>query len=136
METGMIRAIALVFVGGAVGAVIRELLMLGVPTAKDGFVWSIFLANVVASFILGFVTGLHSRKAIGTDASLLLGTGLTGGMSTFSSLVYATYVLLAGTAAAGGVGILYVGANLIVGLALVSVGLKAGEAVGRSNHRG
>lgn len=34
----MAQAIILVFVGGAAGAVIRELLMLGVPTARDGFV--------------------------------------------------------------------------------------------------
>ena len=128
------RAIALVFIGGAVGAVIRELLMLGVPTAKDGFVWSIFVANVVAAFILGVVTGLHSRKAIGTDTNLLLGTGLTGGMSTFSSLVYATFVLLAGSAA--GVGLLYIGANLIVGFALVLGGLKVGESIGRGNRPG
>ncbi len=122
------RAVALVFIGGAVGAVIRELLMLGVPTAKDGFVWSIFVANVVAAFILGTVTALHSRNALGSDANLLLGTGLTGGMSTFSSLVYATFVLLAGSAV--GAGVLYIGANLIVGFALALAGFKFGESLG------
>ncbi|MFL0417307.1 CrcB family protein [uncultured Sphingomonas sp.] len=117
------------FIGGAVGAVIRELLMLSVPTAKDGFVWSIFVANIVAAFILGMVTALHSRKALGTDANLMLGTGLTGGMSTFSSLVYATFVLLAGSAV--GAGLLYIGANLIVGFALALAGLKFGRSIGR-----
>jgi len=130
------RAIALVFVGGAVGAVIRELLMLGVPTARDGFVGSIFIANIVAAFILGVVTGLHSRKVIGTNGNLLLGTGLTGGMSTFSSLVYATFVLLAGSAADFRVGLLYVGANLVVGFMLVLAGLKIGEAIGGKNLPG
>ncbi|MDF2494929.1 CrcB family protein [Sphingomonas sp.] len=132
----MVRAIALVFVGGAVGAVIRELLMLGVPTARDGFVWSIFVANVVASFILGLINGLHSRQALGNDANLLLGTGVCGGMSTFSSLVYATFVLMAGSAVGMRVGLVYVGANLIVGFVLVMAGLKVGESMGaRDAHR-
>ena len=132
----MVRAIALVFVGGAVGAVIRELLMLGVPTARDGFVWSIFVANVVASFILGLINGLHSRQALGKDANLLLGTGVCGGMSTFSSLVYATFVLMAGSAVGMRVGLVYVGANLIVGFVLVMAGLKVGESMGaRDAHR-
>jgi len=127
---GVIRTVALVFTGGAVGAVIRELLMLGVPTARDGFVWSIFVANVVASFILGWVNGLHSRNAIGADANLFLGTGLTGGMSTFSSLVYATFVLLAGSAVGARVGLVYAGANLVIGFVLMAAGLKLGETVG------
>ncbi|RSV13330.1 fluoride ion transporter CrcB [Sphingomonas sp. ABOLG] len=126
----MAQAIILVFVGGAVGAVMRELLMLGVPTARDGFVWSIFVANVVASLILGLITGLHARQALGAKANLLLGTGLCGGMSTFSSLVYATYVLLAGSALSAGVGLAYVGANLVVGFVLVLAGLRVGDVIG------
>lgn len=126
----MAQAIILVFVGGAAGAVIRELLMLGVPTARDGFVWSIFVANVVASLILGLITGLHARQALGAKANLLLGTGLCGGMSTFSSLVHATYVLLAGSALSAGVGLAYVGANLVVGFVLVLAGLRVGDVIG------
>ena len=131
----MIRTVILVFAGGAVGAVIRELLMLGVPTARDGFVWSIFIANVVASFILGWVNGLNSRGAIGADANLFLGTGLTGGMSTFSSLAYATFVLLSGSAMGMRVGLVYAGANLVIGFVLMAAGLKLGEMVGAGRRR-
>lgn len=85
---------------------------------------------MVASLILGLITGLHARQALGAKANLLLGTGLCGGMSTFSSLVYATYVLLAGSALSAGVGLAYVGANLVVGFVLVLAGLRVGDVIG------
>jgi CrcB protein len=131
----MIRAIALVFVGGAVGAVIRELLMMGVPTARDGFVWSIFVGNVVAAFVLGLVNGLNTRQAIQADTNLFLGTGLTGGLSTFSSLAYATFVLLSTSELRASVGVVYASANLVVGFVLVMAGLKIGESLGAKNNR-
>ena len=131
----MIRAIALVFVGGAAGAVIRELLMLGVPTARDGFVWSIFVGNVVAAFVLGLVNGLNSRHAIQADTNLFLGTGLTGGLSTFSSLAYATFVLLSTSELRASVGVVYASANLVVGFVLVMAGLKIGESLGAKNNQ-
>jgi len=101
-----------------------------VPTARDGFVWSIFVANVVASFVLGLVTGLHSRGALGVDANSLLGTGLTGGMSTFSSFVYGAFALFAASQIGASAGLLYAGASLIVGFALMLLGLKIGEGAG------
>jgi len=122
----MFRAIVLVFIGGAVGAVIRELLMLQIPDGRDGFPWSIFVANVVASFVLGLVNGLHSRGALGSDANLLVGTGVTGGMSTFSSFAYATFVLWTTSEIGASVGIVYALASLAVGLAAVLLGLKVG----------
>ena len=55
----MLRIIALVFLGGGIGALVRELLMLGVRFEYDGFPLDILTANVVGSLILGIAAGLH-----------------------------------------------------------------------------
>ena len=135
-EGGMLQTVILVFLGGAVGATIRELLMLGVPTGRDGFPYSIFVANIVASFVLGLVNGLHSHGAIGTRANLFVGTGLTGGMSTFSSFVYATFVLLTTSTIGLSVGLLYAVLSLLIGFVAVLLGLRAGEMLSRQGDGG
>jgi CrcB protein len=68
-------AVLLVFIGGAVGAVAREVLMLVVPTLSHGFPLDILVANVVASLLIGFSTGRHNRKGIDDDWHLLVTTG-------------------------------------------------------------
>jgi CrcB protein len=47
-EMPMLRTTLFVFVGGGLGAGARELLMLGVPHAFDGFPLDILAANVIA----------------------------------------------------------------------------------------
>ena len=123
----MLNAIILVFVGGAVGAVLRELLMLSVPSLSDGFPMDIFVANIVASFLLGLITGLHNRRAVSDDVSTLVGTGIMGGLSTFSSFAYGSVVLMSASAAAAGVAAAYVIISLIVGFVAVAAGMKLGE---------
>ncbi len=54
----------LVFIGGAIGAICRELLMISVPTMNDHFPLDIFIANIVASLLLGIVAGLLMRNKI------------------------------------------------------------------------
>ena len=67
-------AVLLVFIGGAVGAIARELLMLLVPTLSGGFPLDILIANVVASLLIGFSTGRHNRKAINDGSHLTVTT--------------------------------------------------------------
>jgi fluoride exporter len=87
-------AALLVLVGGAVGAIAREFLMLLVPTLSRGFPLDILVANVVASFLIGFSTGRHDRKIINDGWYLMVTTGIMGGLSTFSSFAYASIVLM------------------------------------------
>src|SRR5580765_780014 len=87
-------AVPLVFIGGAVGAIAREFLMLLVPTLSRGFPLDILVANVVAALLIGFSTGRHNRKAIDDRWHLMVTTGTMGGLSTFSSFVYASSVLM------------------------------------------
>lgn len=65
---------------GGVGAVLRYLVDLGIAQlAGRRFPWGIFLVNLSGSFALGLVT------AALPGAEILLGAGLLGGYTTFST---------------------------------------------------
>jgi len=123
----VIRIVLTVFVGGALGAVLRELLMLMVPTLSRGFPLDILVANLVATFLLGLIAGLHSRKVSSDAVYALIGTGLTGGLSTFSSFAYGSSVLMTGSATGILVASAYVVISLFMGYIAVIVGMKLGE---------
>lgn len=123
----MFKTIVFVFAGGALGAVFREFLMLGVPKLLDGFPLDILLANLIASFLLGWVTALHSRKAVSGDVNTLLGTGVSGGLSTFSSFAYGVSVLMSAFAASAVVAAGYVVVSLVAGYFAISVGMAMGS---------
>jgi len=122
----MINAIILVFIGGALGALGREFLMLGIPDLSDGFPMPIFVANVVASFLLGLITGLHQRRAVTDDVNTQVGTGVMGGLSTFSSFVYGAVVVMGASATGMTVALAYLAASLLIGYAAVWAGYRLG----------
>jgi CrcB protein len=74
---------------GAVGAVARFLLdgMVSVR-ADSSFPWGTLVVNLTGAFALGFVTGKLSG-----DAQLLVGTGLLGGYTTFSTWMFESHRL-------------------------------------------
>ena len=84
----MVNIVTLVFVGGALGAILREFTMLMVPNLADKFPLDILVANLVATFLLGLVAALHRRQIVSEGAEMLVGTGIAGGLSTFSSFAY------------------------------------------------
>ena len=61
--------------GGGLGAMLREFVMLMVPNPVDGFPLDILVANLVAAFLLGLVTALHGRRVLSDDVYMLLGAG-------------------------------------------------------------
>jgi fluoride exporter len=115
-----------VFVGGALGAMLREFVMLMVPNLADGFPLDILVANLVAAYLLGVVAALHSRQVVSDDVNMLVGTGLTGGLSTFSSFAYGMAVLTTASTASAVVASAYVVISLVLGYIAVIVGLKLG----------
>ena len=123
----MIDIVILVFIGGAVGAMVREFIMLMVPPLADGFPMDILVANVVASFLLGLVTALYNGKIHSSDVNTHVGTGVMGGMSTFSSFAYGSAVLMQQPPASAMVAVAYVVVSIVVGYAAVLCGLKLGE---------
>lgn len=70
-------------VAGGAGAGLRYLLDRLVP-ARGGFPLGILVVNVTGSFALGVLTGLGS--VIAPDAAFVLGAGLLGGYTTFSTV--------------------------------------------------
>jgi len=122
----VVNIVILVFVGGALGAMLREFTMLMVPNLADNFPLDILVANLVAAFLLGLVTGLHRRQIVSEGAEMLVGTGIAGGLSTFSSFVYGVGVLMLASAASAVVASVYVVISLVLSYFAVTVGLKLG----------
>ncbi len=122
----MLKSATLVLVGGALGAVLREYMMLVVPTPTDKFPLDILVANVVASFLLGYVTGLYRRNVVSEGVDLVIGPGITGGLSTFSSFAYGTVVLMLTSIASAVVASVYVLISLTLGYLAVIAGLRLG----------
>ena len=123
----MIKIVVVVFVGGGLGAVLRELCMLIVPPLADGFPLDILAANLGASFLLGFATALHRRKAVSDGVNSLVGTGIAGGLSTFSSFVYGVAVLVTDSAASALVASAYVVVSILMGYVAVLAGARLGR---------
>jgi CrcB protein len=81
------RALAAIFVGGALGALARVGLDLQFPPAAGTWPWATFSINITGSFLLGyFATRLQDRLPQSTYRRPLLGTGLCGTYTTFSTM--------------------------------------------------
>ena len=122
----MLDYFIVVFVGGAVGSILREFTMLTVPNLADGFPMDILVANLVATFLLALVTALHRRQIMSDKTNMLIGTGIMGGLSTFSSFAYGVVVLMSTSTASAIVALVYVVTSLVLGYIAIVVGLKLG----------
>ena len=129
----MLKIVILVFVGGALGAMLREFLMLMVPQGSRGFPLDILVANLVAALLLGLVAALHSRKVASDGVYALLGTGIAGGLSTFSSFAYGSAVLMTRSTTSAVVALAYVLISLVTGYIATIAGMKICEQ--RSDSR-
>jgi len=120
----VLNFVIVVFVGGALGAMLREFIMLLVPPLSDRFPLDILVANIVAAFLLGLVTALHGRRAVSDRVNVLVATGVTGGLSTFSSLVYGAVVLMSTSKASAVVPSGYLVTSLVLGYIALIGGMK------------
>lgn len=120
--------VILIFVGGAFGAICRELLMLGVPSLSDGFPLDILAANIIASFLLGITAALLQRNRINQYVNALVATGIMGGLSTFSSFVYGTFEIISSPGLLV-TGISYLLVSIAGGFLAVMAGLFLGNQV-------
>jgi CrcB protein len=81
------QEIAAIFAGGALGTLARAGLAEAFPHGATAWPWPTFAVNIVAAFLLGyFVTRLQERLPLSSYRRPLLGTGLCGGLSTFSTM--------------------------------------------------
>lgn len=122
----MINIVILVIAGGALGAMLREFVMLMVPPLAVGFPLDILVANIVAAFLLGVVSALHGRKVLSDSVNTMLGTGVMGGLSTFSSFAYGSVVLMGESTASALIALAYVVISVVLGYLAVIAGLRLG----------
>jgi fluoride exporter len=81
------RAVAAIFAGGAVGALARAGLAQAFPSSPAHWPWPTFAVNILGAFLVGyFVTRLQERLPLSSYRRPLLGTGMCGGLTTFSTM--------------------------------------------------
>jgi fluoride exporter len=87
--------VAMVLLGGAIGAPLRYLTDLVVQSRHDSvFPWGTFTVNVVGSLVLGVVAALVDGLGLASWVLALVGTGICGALTTFSTFGFETVRLL------------------------------------------
>lgn len=119
----MIRTLAAVAAGGAIGAVARYLVfVLATRVLGAGFPWGTLIVNVAGSFVLAcLIETMALRWSISQEMRAFLVIGVLGAFTTFSTFSMDVAVLYhrgALTAAAG-----YVLASVVLSIAAFFLGL-------------
>jgi CrcB protein len=114
------REIAAIFVGGAAGTLLRAALSEAFPLPATAWPWPIFAVNIAAAFVLGYaVTRLQERLPLSAYRRPLIGTGICGGLSTFSTMQVELLKML--QAHAWGLAAGYAAASVVAGYAAIHV---------------
>nr|WP_024126995.1 fluoride efflux transporter CrcB [Streptomyces sp. F8]AHE39716.1 Camphor resistance crcb protein [Streptomyces sp. F8] len=118
----------LVIAGAAVGAPLRYLTDRAVQKRHDTvFPWGTFAVNVAGCLVLGVLTGAVTYGAASHSVQLLVGTGLCGALTTYSTFSYETLRLAeAGAKFFAAANVI---ASVVAGLGAVYVGLAVAEAL-------
>jgi fluoride exporter len=102
-------------VGGILGALARYAVSVGLPAPSEAFPWSTLIVNVSGSAVLGaLLVVMVERFPAHRTARLLLGTGLIGAYTTFSTYTVQAVVLIRNGHPGTSVG--YAIASLILGI--------------------
>ena len=82
------RELGAIFLGGAAGALARAGLVEALPARPGTWPWATFIVNIAAAGLLGYlVTRMQERLPPDAYRRSLLGTGLCGALSTFSTMM-------------------------------------------------
>jgi fluoride exporter len=83
---GQLPAVAVVAVGGGLGAAARYAAALWWPSAGSGFPWTTFWVNVVGCAVIGvFLVLITEALTVHRLVRPFFGTGVLGGFTTFST---------------------------------------------------
>ena len=130
--------LAVIAVGGAIGSLGRWAVGELVPHDPGGFAWSTFAVNVSGALLLGLLMAFMADLLASTRyVRPLLGVGVLGGWTTFSTYMFDARAGLAADRVP--TALLYLGGTVVVGLVAVWLGLVAGRwvivAAGRAGRR-
>jgi fluoride exporter len=114
------RELGAIFAGGAVGAVLRAVLVKALPHGATGWPWATFAVNVIGCFLLGyFATRLQERLPISAYRRPFAGTGLCGALTTFSTMQVELLDMVRANRA--GLAAAYAAATVLAGFLAVTV---------------
>ena len=117
-----------VLAGGMIGAPARYLVDRAVQIRRDTvFPWGTLAVNLAGSLVFGFLLGAQRNLGLPPAVFALLGTGLCGGLTTFSTFSYETLRLLE-DGAVGEAGLNIIG-SLAAGVLLAWLGYVLATAL-------
>ena len=123
--------VAVVAVGGVLGAEARYGLATALPHTPGAWPWSTLLANVSGCLLIGVLMVLVTeRYAAHPLLRPLLGVGVLGGYTTFST--YAVDTVTAVDVGRAGVALLYVAVTPLLALAAAAAGIAVTRALVRA----
>jgi fluoride exporter len=120
-----VRELEAIFAGGVAGALARSGLEQALKAPAGSWPWATFIVNLAGAFLLGyFATRLQERLPLSAYRRPLLGTGLCGALTTFSTMQLELLRMLdrgeiglalgyAGASAAGGFGAVWIATALV-----------------------
>ena len=113
--------------GGAIGAVSRFIIGSLIFKFYTGtFPLATFAINMTGSFLIGvLMTLFQNRPVLPVNWRLFLVTGILGGYTTFSSFEWEALIALRN--GAQGIGLLYMGMSVVLGLGCAWLGLLLGN---------
>ena len=112
--------LALIAGAGAVGVLARYAISLIAPS-----IWATMGVNVLGSLLLGAL--VHLGRDLGPDVRDVLGVGLLGGFTTFST--FSVHALLEADGGRPAVAAVYVGASVTLGVAAAALGFYGARAL-------
>ena len=123
----LLAVVAAVAVGGIVGAEARYGLAVGLPHAPGAWAWSTLIANVTGCLLIGVLMVLVSERIRHPLVRPLLGVGVLGGYTTFST--YTVDTLAAFGAGSAGPALLYLVLTPVLAVAAAAVGVASARAL-------
>jgi CrcB protein len=119
------RELGAIFVGGALGALLRSGLGEAFPVEEGSWPWVTFLVNVIGATLLGYWFTALPRASYRRP---LLTTGFCGALTTFSTVQLELLEMI--DADRFGLAFLYLTVSVLAGL----IGVQAGTAAAREGR--
>jgi CrcB protein len=125
---------AVIAVGGALGALARYEIAQWIKVAPDGFPWATFVTNLSGAFVLGFfVTLVLERVRPMRYLRPFFAVGFLGAYTTFSTLAIETVLLLKDGHVL--LGVEYTLASIAAGLVLAYLGIVLARLLPGGEYR-